>query len=169
MTDERDGPTPERLSKVKTAMVDVMETVTRGGALKMTGRRIVTPLDDLRHHDRITEREHAAGMRYYADYVYAERPSQSVMRWQEFVSSSHTPGELDGAERKAFHSRRFADANAWLGKYLASIVRMLVVEDMAAMEIGVAVFGYKHRNSASSAGVALASAGLERLASFYRL
>lgn len=169
MSDERDGPTKERLTKVKTAMVDVLETVSKGGAVRMTGRRIITPLDSLRHDERITEREHAAGMRYYADYVYAERPSQAVMRWREFVSSSHSPGELDGAERAAFHSRRFADANAYVGRYLASVVRMLVVEDLTVGEIGSAVFGYKNLNSACSAGTALVSAALDRLASFYRL
>lgn len=167
-TDDRIGPTPERLAKAPAGTVDLVETVGRG-TTKRAGVRIITPLDELRYNDRITEKEYEAGQLYYVDYYFAERPSQGTMKWRDLVSGGHAPEELDGAERAAFHSRRFHEANQTLGPYQGAVARMLLVEDMSCFQIGVSLHGYKHANSASAAGVVLATTVLDTLSRFYKL
>lgn len=167
--EQRISPTPERLAKVETGTIHLVETEGKGGTTKRAGLKIISPLEELMYHERITEKEYQAGMRYYADYVYAERPSQAVMRWKEYISNSHSPEDLDHAERVTFHSKRYADAQRVLGPYMGAVARMLLVEEMSCVQIGRAVHGYKNLNSASASGVAMATAMLDLLARFYRL
>jgi hypothetical protein len=167
--EERIGPTPERLAKVETGTIDLIESEGKGGTTKRAGLKIISPLEELMFNSRITEREYQAGMRFYTDYVYTERPSQAVMKWKEYISSSHSPDDLDHAERVAFHSKRYADAKRVLGTYMGAVARMLLIEEMSCIQIGRAVHGYKNANSASASGVSLATAMLDMLARFYRL
>ena len=171
MTDEieRIGPTPERAAKAPHGVVDVMETVSAGGNRRKAGKRLVTPLDDLRYNDRISDREFEAGRQYYVDYYYAEKPSQGVMRWREFISGSHAATDLDHTERVAFHSKRFADANKALGPLQSAVLRLLVVEEMPCFQIGAQLLGYRHKNGASAAGMTAAITALDTLARHYGL
>jgi hypothetical protein len=167
--EERIGPTPERLAKVETGVIDLVETEGKGGTTKRAGMKIISPLEELMYNQRITEREYQAGMRFYADYVYTERPSQAVMRWKEYISASHSPQDLDHAERVAYHSKRYADAKRVLGTYMGSVARMLLIEEMSCETIGKVIHGYRNRNSASASGMGMATAMLDMLARFYRL
>lgn len=165
--DERQGPTPERLAKAPHGAVDVMETASKGGARRKAGTRLVSPLDDLRYNDRIGDREFEAGRQYYVDHYYAEKPSQGTMRWKEFISGSHAPGDLDHSERVAFHAKRFAEANRALGPLQSAVARLLIIEEMSCIEIGAHLLGYRHRNGASAAGVTAAITALDSLARHY--
>lgn len=167
--DERISPTPERLRKVATGTIELIESEGKGGTTKRAGLKIISPLEELFYNGRITEKEYQAGMRFYTDYVYTERPSQAVMRWKEYISNAHSPEDLDHAERVAFHSKRYHDAKRVLGGYMGAIARMLLIEEMSCVQIGKAVHGYRNLNSASASGVALATAMLDMLARYYRL
>lgn len=173
MTDDdknaRQGPTPERLAKAPHGAVDVLETASAGGARRRAGTRLVTPLDDLRYNDRISDREFEAGRQYYVDYYYAERPSQGVMRWKEFISGSHASGDLDHTERVAFHAKRFAGANKALGPLQSAVLRLLVVEEMPCFQIGAQLLGYRNKNGASASGMTAAITALDTLARHYGL
>lgn len=164
---ERLTPTPERLAKAPHGAVDVMETATKGGARRRTGTRLVSPLDDLLYNDRIGEREFEAGRQYYVDHYYAEKPSQGTMRWKEFISGSHAPGDLDHSERVAFHAKRFAEVNKALGPLQSAVARLLIVEELSCQQIGAQLFGYQHRNGASAAGMTSAVTALDTLARLY--
>lgn len=164
---ERQTPTPERLAKAPHGAVDVMETASKGGARRKAGTRLVSPLDDLRYNDRIGDREFEAGRQYYVDHYYAEKPSQGTMRWKEFISGSHAPGDLDHSERVAFHAKRFAEANRALGPLQSAVARLLIIEEMSCIQIGEHLLGYRHRNGASAAGVTAAITALDSLARHY--
>lgn len=169
MTDdnERQLPTPERLAKAPHGAVDVVETASKGGARRKAGTRLVSPLDDLRYNDRIGDREFEAGRQYYVDHYYAEKPSQGTMRWKEFISGSHAPGDLDHSERVAFHAKRFSEANRALGPLQSAVARLLIIEEMSCIQIGEHLLGYRHRNGASAAGVTAAITALDSLARHY--
>ena len=167
--DERVGPTPERAAKAPHGIIDVMETASAGGARRKAGKRLVTPLDDLRYNDRISDREFEAGRQYYIDYYYAEQPSQGVMRWKEFISGSHASGDLDHTERVAFHSKRYAGANKHLGPLQSAVLRLLIVEELPCFQIGRSLLGYRHKNGASAAGMTAAITALDSLARHYGL
>lgn len=164
---ERQTPTPERLAKAPHGAVDVIETASKGGARRKAGTRLVSPLDDLRYNDRIGDREFEAGRQYYVDHYYAEKPSQGTMRWKEFISGSHAPGDLDHSERVAFHAKRFSEANRALGPLQSAVARLLIIEEMSCIQIGEHLLGYRHRNGASAAGVTAAITALDSLARHY--
>lgn len=169
MNEEIVSPTRERLAKASPEnVVRVVET-SRGGLAKATGTKILSPLEELLHRDRIEAREFEAARRFYVDWYFTERPSQAVMRWQEFVQSGSSPGDLDQAERAAFHAKRFAGACQELGPYHGAVGRMLIVDELSLTQIGLRIFGFRSRNGAAAAGLAAAIGALDVLARFYRL
>lgn len=173
--EERITETRERAAKVGTRVVDVYETEGKGGTVRRGGRRIVSPLDDLRYRERITEQQHLAGTMYYRDWSVVTQGGSPKSAMASVQGGGVTGGgvmsetRLDAAEHMAHCSRRLDDANRWLGSYMGSIARMLLVEEMTAMDIGEAVFGHRHNNSKAAAGIALITATLDRLAQIYRL
>lgn len=162
-------PTPERLGKVSPKVVVRVVENEGGGHGRLTGTKILSPLEELLHRERIEAREFEAARKFYVDWYFTERPSQAVMRWQEFVSSGASPGDLDQAERRSFHAKRFAGACQSLGAYHGAVAKMLVLDEMSLTQIGIRIFGFKSRNGAAGSGLAAAVGMLDVLARFYKL
>jgi hypothetical protein len=165
---ERLDTTPERRSKLTNGTVDVIEN-EGGGKGIATGRRIVSPLDNLLAREQIEPCEFDAAVHFYRDWYYAERPSAHMMRWTEFVDTGSAPGDLDAAERAAFHSRRFQAALRLLGPYQGAVARLLIIDELDCTNIGRRLNGYTSDNSAAAAGFAQAAIVLDTLARYYGL
>jgi hypothetical protein len=162
-------PTRERMQKV--VGFDEMVEAQSGGVLRKTGAiRISGPIRDIWKKGRISDEQYAAAEKYFIDWWIAHGSQQSVtMRWQEYISGGFSPGgNMDAGERRAFHSKRYAQANELLEELkLRKPVHWLVVCEMRAEEVGRLWWRYRGKHSAGTAAVVGIGNGLQRLAVFY--
>ena len=164
--------TPERMAQAGNAY-DEMTEATPGGMLKKTGAiRIWSQLENLHRNRRISDVQHNAGVTFYADWYFTLQAGQSVtMRWSEYISGlGGGGGNLDAAERRVFHAKRYAEANKLLDDIgVRKALHWFVINDITAEHIGRRVQGYRGQRAATASGVTIVGMGLQRLAKFYGL
>lgn len=165
------GPTPERLAKA--SGIDEMAEATTGGVLKKSGAiRVWSALENLYRNRLISGPQYDAGEKLYRDwYLGHVASSQVTMKWSDYVSGlSGGGGNLDAAERKAFHAKRYAEANTLLDQLrIRKPVHWLVINDIKPQDVGHRYRGYRGKERASAAGTTVVAIGLELLAKFYGL
>lgn len=164
-------PTPERMAQVNG--FDELAEATAGGMLKRTGAiRVWSALENLYRNRLITGPQYDAGEKFYRDwYIGHVASSQVTMKWSDYVSGLSGPGgNLDAAERKAFHAKRYAQANAMLEQLrIRKPIHWLVINDIKPQDVGRRFRGYRGADRASAAGTTVVAIGLELLAKFYGL
>lgn len=165
-------PTPERMAQA--TGFDEMAEATAGGMLKRTGAiRVWSALENLYRNRLITGPQYDAGEKFYRDwYIGHVASSQVTMKWSDYVSgiSGSSGGNMDAAERKAFHAKRYAQANVQLDALgVRKPVHWLVIHDIKPQDVGRRFRGYRGKERASAAGTTAVALGLELLAKFYGL
>lgn len=164
-------PTPERMAQA--TGFDEMAEATAGGMLKRTGAiRVWSALENLYRNRLITGPQYDAGEKFYRDwYLGHVASSQVTMKWSEYISGlGGGEGNLDAAERKAFHAKRYATANVQLDALgVRKPVHWLVIHDIKPQDVGRRFRGYRGQRAATASGVTAVALGLQLLAKFYGL
>lgn len=161
-------PTKQRMRGVD-GFDELTETQAGGVTRKSGAIRIWTNLENLYRNRRLSSEQYQAGQKFYADWYFGIESGRSItMRWTEYISGLGGSGNLDAAERRVFHSRRFAQANTILEDIgLRKAVHWLVINDIKAESIGRKYWGYENKHTASASAVTAIGIGLQRLAKFY--
>ena len=168
------SPTPERM-KLAGKGYDELTEATPGGLLQRTGAiRFWSPLENLYRNHLISSEQYSAGESFYRDwYLGHVASSQVTMKWSEYISGLSGGGDLDAAERKRFHAKRYAEANRWLNDLGISGVRKavhgLVITDVNSEDVGRRFIGYRGQEKAAASGRTTIVIGLQLLAKFYGL
>lgn len=165
------GATPQRLQMMGKAY-DEMSEATAGGVLKKTGAiRAWSALENLYRNRLITGPQYDAGEKLFRDWYLGHVASAQVtMKWSDYVSGlSGGGGDLDAAERKHFHAKRYSQATAAIPAPVRKPVHWLVINDIKPQDVGHRLRGYRGQRAASAAGTTAISIGLELLAKFYGL
>lgn len=163
-------PTEERLRMAPG--YDELTEASAGGVLKRTGAiRVWSALENLYRNRLITPEQYDAGEKLYRDWYLGHVASAQVtMKWSEYISGLGGDGNLDAAERKAFHAKRYAQANLLLDQLrIRKPVHWLVINDIKPRDIGHRFRGYRGEERASAAGTTVVAIGLDVLARFYGL
>lgn len=165
--------TPERMRLAGYAY-DELSEATAGGLLKKTGAiRVWSALENLYRNRLISGPQYDAGEKYYRDwYLGHMASSQITMKWSDYVSglSGGDNQSMDAAERKVFHVKRYAAANALLDTLdLRKPVHWLVINDIKPRDVGSRFRGYRGADKAQAAGTTTIAIGLQALAKFYGL
>lgn len=163
-------PTPERLKMA--VGYDELTEANAGGMLRKTGAiRLWSALEDLYRKKLITPEQYDAGEKLYRDwYLGHVAPSKVTMKWTEYISGLGGTGNLDAAERKAFHAKRYAQANLLLDQLrVKKPVHWLVINGIKAEDVGRRLRGYRGQRAASASGTTAVALGLDLLARFYGL
>lgn len=166
--DEIVRPTRQRMRRAPG--FDELTETQSGGVTRKTGAvRVWCPLEDIYRKGSLTEEQYQAGQKYYADwYIGFGASAGTTMRWSEYISGLTGTGDLDAAERRVFHQRRFKQAEALLKDLKTNEqVYWLIIYDIPAEAIGRRFDGYKGKHSASSNAVGKISVSLQLLAKFY--
>lgn len=165
------GATPERLAKV--VGLDEMSEAMSSGMTRKTGAiRVWSALENLYRNGLITGPQRDAGEKYYADwYIGFEAPSQTTMRWSDYVSGlGADSGSMDAAERRVFHVNRFRAANRLLDQFdIRKPIHWLIINGIVPRDVGRRFRGYRGRDTAASSGTTTIVIGLTGLAKFYGL
>ena len=168
MTDEIIKPTRQRMRRAP-GFDELTETQAGGVTRKSGAVRVWSQLENLYRNRRLTDEQYQAGQRYYADwYISMHAGRGTTMRWSEYISGlAGGEGNLDAAERRVFHSKRFAQANALLEEMgIRKAVHWLVINDTCEA-IGRKFWGYSGKHSAAAGAVTAIGVALQRLAKFY--
>lgn len=169
MTDEIIKPTRQRMRRAP-GFDELTETQAGGVTRKSGAVRVWSQLENLYRNRRLTDEQYQAGQRYYADwYISMHAGRGTTMRWSEYISGlAGGEGNLDAAERRVFHSKRFAQANALLEEMgIRKAVHWLVINDTPCEAIGRKFWGYSGKHSAAAGAVTAIGVALQRLAKFY--
>lgn len=163
-------PTRQRLRRAP-GLDEIVETLPGGTTRKSGAVRVWSQLENLYRNNRLTAEQYQAGQKYYADWYLGLQAGRSVtMKWSEYISGLGGDGNLDAAERRVFHSKRFAAANVLLDELgTRKAVHWLVINDMPAETIGRKFWGYAGKHSASAGAVTGITVSLHRLSKFYGL
>lgn len=168
--DEIIRPTSERMRRVRG--YDELTEAQAGGVVRKSGAvRIWSQLENLYRNGRLTAEQHQAGQKYYADWYLAGFAPRVTSRMAEWVQNAGgSPGNLDAGERRVFHAKRFAQANAKLEELgTRKAVHWLIINDTPAEQIGRKHWGYSGRKTASAGAVTAVAISLQMLAKFYGL
>lgn len=164
-------PTAERLRIAEG--YDELTEASAGGVLKKTGAiRVWSALENLYRNRLITHEQYDAGEKLYRDWYLGHVASAQVtMKWSEYISGlGGGEGNLDAAERKAFHAKRYAEANAQLDVLgVRRPVHWLVINDIKPEDVGRRFIGYRGKDKAAASGRTAVAIGLQFLARFYGL
>lgn len=163
-------PTPERL-KLADGYDELTEANT-GGMLRKTGAiRVWSALENLYRNKLISTEQYDAGEKLYRDWYFGHvASSQVTMKWSEYISGMGGDGNLDAAERRTFHAKRYAQANAVLDQLrIRKPVQWLVIHDIKPEDVGRRLRGYRGQRAASASGTTAVALGLDLLARFYGL
>lgn len=163
-------PTAERLKLANG--FDELTEASAGGVLKKTGAiRVWSALENLYRNRLITPEQYDAGEKLYRDWYLGHVASAQVtMQWSEYISGLGGTGNLDAAERKSFHAKRYAQANALLDQmHVRKPVQWLVIHDIKPADVGRRLRGYRNQRAASASGTTIIALGLDLLARFYGL
>lgn len=170
-TDDIIKPTRERMRRVEG--YDELTETQAGGVTKKSGAlRVWTQLENLYRNGRLTGEQYQAGLKYYADWwLGLEAGRSTTMRWSEYISGlGGGDGNMDAAERRVFHAKRWAEANKILEELgVRKAIHWLVINDIKPENIGRKHWGYSGRKTASAGAVTGISIALQRLAKFYGL
>ena len=163
-------PTPERMAQVGQTFDELTATVGNGMLRKTGAIRVWSALENLHRNRLISPGQYDAGESLYRDWYLGHVASQQVtMKWSEYISGLGG-GNLDAAERKAFHAKRYAQANTLLDQLgVRKPVHWLVINDIKAEDIGRRYIGYKGKDKAQASGRTAVCIGLDVLAKFYGL
>jgi hypothetical protein len=171
MPDDIINPTPERM-RHSIGHDELTETQAGGVTKKSGAKRMWTQLENLYRNGRLTGEQHQAGLKYYADWwLGLEAGRSTTMRWSEYISGlGGGDGNMDAAERRVFHAKRWAEANKILEELgVRKAIHWLVINDIKPENIGRKYWGYSGRKTASAGAVTGISIALQRLAKFYGL
>lgn len=170
-TDDIVRPTPERLAMIGDGFDNVTETVSRNQVRATGAVRVWSSLEHLYRNHAISEAEYDAGEQFYRDWFLGFHASeQTTMQWSEYIPGSGGSGDLDAAERRTFHARRFARANARLDEIgVRKLVHWVVINGLNAEQVGRRWRGYRTRHKAAASGATAVSMALGVLAKFYGL
>lgn len=162
-------PTKERMAKA--VGFDELSETQAGGVLRKSGAvKLWTQLECLYRNDLLTYEEYRAGQIFYIDWDKSHRGGRVTANYKEWIASFGVPPELDGFERRVFHSHRFQDANKILEEWNArKLVHWVCINDIPVEQVGRKHFGYKGQRSAQSSGRTALQMSLARLAKFYGL
>ena len=167
--DEIVKPTRQRMRRAPG--FDEMTETQAGGVTRKSGAvRLWTQLENLYRNGRLTPEQYQAGQRYYADWWLGLEAGRSItMRWAEYISGLGSgEGNMDAAERRVFHAKRWAAANKVLEEMgTKKLVHWLVIADIKPELIGRRAWGYRTRFTASAGAVTAIGISLQRLAKFY--
>lgn len=169
LSDEIVGATPQRLKQIGRGY-DVITEAQAGGMLKKTGAiRVWSQLENLHRNRLITPHQYDAGEQYYRDwYIGFQASAQITMKWAEHISGLTGGGDMDAAERKVFHMRRFVSANQLLETMgLRKTIHWLCINDLRPRDVGHRLRGYRNRDHAKASGTTAVAIGLQALARFY--
>lgn len=165
--------TPERLAKV--AGYDEMAEAMSSGMTRKSGAiRVWSALENLYRNRLISPEQYDAGEKYYRDWYLGHVASaQITMKWSEYISGIGGDGNLDASERKAFHAKRYSQANNLLDglgiKGVRKVLHWLVINDVKPEDIGRRFIGYRGKDKAAASGRTAVAIGLQMLAKFYGL
>lgn len=168
--DEIVRPTSERMRRVRG--YDELTEAQAGGVVRKSGAvRIWSQLENLYRNGRLTAEQHQAGQKYYADWYIGLASGKAVtMKWQEYIAGLGGSGDLDAAERRVFHSKRFAKANEKLEEMgVRKAVHWFIINDIPPEQIGRKFWGYKGQRAASASATSTVALALQLLAKFYGL
>lgn len=163
-------PTRERMRKV--IGYDELSETQAGGVTKKSGAvKVWSQLENLYRNGRLTSEQYQAGQKFGADWWLGYEAGRGVtMRWKEYISGAGVSGDLDAAERRVFHSRRFAEANVLLEEMgVRKPLHWFIINDIPTEQIGKRAAGYRGQRAATASGVTMIALGLQRLAKFYGL
>jgi hypothetical protein len=164
--------TPERMAQAGEAYDEMSETLA-GGTIKRSGAvRVWSALENLYRNGLLTGPQRDAGEKFYADwYIGFHAPSQTTMKWSDYVSGlGADSGSMGAAERRVFHVRRFQDANRLLDTFeIRKPIHWLVINDIVPQDVGRRFRGYRGKDKAASSGTTTIAIGLQGLAKFYGL
>lgn len=164
-------PTRERMRKA--LGYDELTETQAGGVVKKSGGLVVwTPLENLYRNGGIDSYQRQAGIKFGVDHFLGYQAGKSVtMRWQEYISGyGAETANLDAAERRVFHIKRFQEADKILIEMslrIRRVVHMFTIYDENAIDIGRAVTRFRAANTKSASATTLIQEGLNRLARFY--
>jgi hypothetical protein len=162
-------PTRERM-KMAPGYDELTETQA-GGVVKKTGAlRLWTPLENLYRNGLLTPHQYDAAKIFYLDWDKSHKGGRVIVNYGEHIASFGIPSDLDGVERRVFHSRRFTDANRILEELdTRRLVHWFVINDIPCEAIGRKYWGYRDVRTASASARASVAISLQRLAKFYGL
>ena len=161
-------PTKERM-RMAPGFDELTETLPGGNVRKSGARKIWSQLENLYRNRRLTDEQHAAGEQYYRDWYLSGRSPKITSKMAEWVqNSSGGSGNMDAAERRVFHQKRFRQANGILEEMgTRKCIHWLIIAEMKPEDIGRKHWGYKGKHSAAAGAVTGISISLQRLAVFY--
>ena len=173
MNDQPDDivkPTRERMRRAPG--YDELTEVNAGGVSRKSGAvKLWDPLENLYRNDCLTQQQYEAGRKYQADWYLAGFAPRVTSRMQEWIQNwGGSPGNLDAAERRVFHQKRYAQANARLDLFdMRKIIHWIIVSEIPCENIGRKEWGYRTRDKANTAGRVDVARALQGLAKFYGL
>lgn len=171
MTDDQViKPTRQRMRRAP-GFDELTETQAGGTTRKSGAVRVWDPLENLYRNGRLTSEQYQAGRKYEADWYLAGFAPRVTSRMQEWIQNwGGSPGNLDAAERRVFHQRRFAEANKLLDTFdFRKPIHWLICNEIPAEAIGRKAWGYRTRHKANTAGRVDIARALQGLAKFYGL
>ena len=173
MNDQPDDivkPTRERMRRAP-GYDELTETQAGGTTRKSGAVRVWSQLENLYRNRRLTDEQYQAGQKYYADWYLGLGAGRSItMRWSEYISGLGGSGNLDAAERRVFHRKRFAEANKLLDDMgTRKAIHWFVINDTPCGAIGKKFWGYREVRTASAGASTSIAISLQRLAKFYGL
>jgi len=173
MTDRPDDivrPTKERLRK-SIGWREMVEVAPGGTTRKSGALREIRPLDDLRDKELITPEQYAAGYRYWVDHELSGYSPRVTLDYRRMLGSlDHSRPDLDAAERREFHRKRWKKANDLLESIACrKPMHWLLIEGIKPENIGKKHWGYRGQRAASASAVTSIRIALFLLAKFYGL
>ena len=163
-------PTRQRMRRAP-GFDELTETQAGGTTRKSGAVRVWSQLENLYRNRRLSDEQYAAGQKYFADWYLAGFSPRVTSRMSEWVQgAAGAPGDLDAAERRVFHQKRFAQANVLLEELgVRKAVHWFVINDTPPENIGRKFWGYSGQRAASASAVTVMGLALQRLAKFYGL
>jgi hypothetical protein len=179
------GPTPERRQHMVEALAAFLETVN-GKTVQPTGAlRITSVCDAMLRRGQITQVEHQAAEKLYADFQRGMKGSVGLTQnYGERTGGSSSPAwqhdadTMDPAERRSFYHRRFMNACRSLGNLLLVESMLRTVCEIGALgetkqctlaDIGRDLLGYQQEAQCQAGGAVVIKIALEIIARFYGL
>lgn len=161
-------PTPQRM-RMAPGFDELTEALPGGRTRKSGARKIWSQLENLYRNRRLTDEQHAAGEQYYRDWYLSGQSPKITSKMAEWVqNSSGGSGNMDAAERRVFHQKRFRQANGILEEMgMRKLVHWFVINDIPCEAIGKKFWGYRDIRTASASASASVAISLQRLAKFY--
>lgn len=164
-------PTRQRMRRAP-GFDELTETQAGGTTRKSGAVRVWSQLENLYRNRRLTDEQYQAGQKYFADWYLAGFSPRVTSRMSEWVQNNGGAGSgnLDAAERRVFHAKRFAQANVLLEELgTRKAVHWLIINDTPCEAIGRKFWGYSGKHSAAAGAVTGIVISLQRLAKFYGL